>query len=45
LAVGELLQDLSDAELQALLDELETFEAVTPAETEVVLPALGRGAS
>lgn len=43
LAIGEGVQDLSDAELRALLDELESFETLTPAETEVVLPALTRG--
>lgn len=42
LAVGETLNDLSDADLRALLEELGQLEAVTPAETEVVLPSLGR---
>ncbi len=41
LAVGETLQDLSDSDLRVLLDELATFEAVTPSETEVVvMPAI-----
>ena len=43
LALGETLHDLSDDELRALLNELGTLEAVTPTETEVVAPALGRG--
>lgn len=43
LALGETLHDLSDAQLQALLNELGTLEAVTPTETEIVVPALGRG--
>ena len=43
LALGETLHDLSDAQLRALLNELGTLEAVTPTETEVVVPALGRG--
>lgn len=41
LAVGETLQDVSDSDLRLLLDELATFEAVTPSETEVVVtPAI-----
>ena len=43
LALGETVHDLSDAELRTLLSELGTLEAVTPTETEVVVPALGRG--
>ena len=43
LALGETLHDLSDTQLRALLNELGTLEAVTPTETEVVVPALGRG--
>ncbi len=44
LAVGETLQDLSDADLRELLDELERFEALMPAEPEAIPPSLGRGA-
>lgn len=44
LAVGEMFHDLTDSELRALLDALGTLEAVTPIETEVVAPAVGRGA-
>jgi hypothetical protein len=43
LALGETLHDLSDTELRALLDEMGNLEAVTPTETEVVAPAVGRG--
>jgi hypothetical protein len=43
LALGETLHDLSDSELRALLDEMGNLEAVTPTETEVVAPAVGRG--
>jgi predicted anti-sigma-YlaC factor YlaD len=42
LAMGELFDDLSDSELQALLDALGSLEAVTPVETEVVIPAVNR---
>jgi hypothetical protein len=42
LAVGETFQDLTESELRALLDDLENLEAVTPAEDDVILPALGR---
>jgi hypothetical protein len=42
LAVGETFQDLTEGELRALLDDLANLEAVTPAENDVVLPALGR---
>jgi len=42
LAVGEMFDDLTDAELQALLDALGGLEAVTSEETEIVLPAVGR---
>jgi hypothetical protein len=45
LAVGETFSDLNESELRALLDELGRFEAVTPSEAEVVLPALGRSGS
>lgn len=45
LAVGETFSDLSESELRALLDELGRFEAVTPAEAEVVLPSFGRSGS
>jgi hypothetical protein len=43
LAVGELFEDLTDSELQSLLDALGSLEALTPTETEVVVPALSRG--
>ena len=43
LAVGETLHDLSDAELKSLLDAFGSLEAVTPIETEVVVPAVSRG--
>lgn len=42
LTVGEALADLTDNDLRALLDELQQIEAVTPAEGDVVVPALGR---
>jgi anti-sigma factor RsiW len=42
LAVGETFQDLTESELRALLDDLANLEAVTPAEDDVILPALGR---
>lgn len=42
LAVGDSFHDVSDSELRALLDDLATFEALTPAETEIVVPAPGR---
>jgi hypothetical protein len=42
LTIGEALADLSDNDLRALLDELPQIEAVTPAEGDVVVPALGR---
>jgi putative zinc finger protein len=42
LAVGETFQDLTESELRSLLDELANLEAVTPAEDDIVLPALGR---
>jgi hypothetical protein len=45
LAVGETFSDLSESELRALLNELGRFEAVTPAEAEVVLPSFGRSGS
>jgi anti-sigma factor RsiW len=43
LAVGEMFDDLTDGELQALLEAFGTVEALTPVETEVVVPAIGRG--
>lgn len=43
LAMGEALHDLTDSELRALLDELGSLEAVTPSETEVVVPAFVKG--
>lgn len=43
LAMGEMLDDLSDSDLRALLDVVENLEAMTPAETEIVVPAVGRG--
>lgn len=43
LAIGEAFEDLSDSELQALLSALESFEAKTSVETEVVVPAVSRG--
>jgi hypothetical protein len=42
LAVGELFEDLTDAELQALLDAFGSLQAVTPVETEVPAPAVNR---
>jgi hypothetical protein len=42
LAVGETFQDLTESELRALLDDLANLQAVTPAEDDVILPALGR---
>jgi len=42
LALGESFHDLSDRELQALLDELGSLDAMTPAETEEVVPAIDR---
>jgi anti-sigma factor RsiW len=43
LPVGEPFDDLTDSELQSLLRALESFEARTPVETEVVVPAVSRG--
>lgn len=43
LAMGEMLDDLSDSELRALLDVVGKLEAITPTETEVVVPAVSRG--
>jgi anti-sigma factor RsiW len=45
LGVGEGLHDLTDSELRALLADLESLEAVTPTETEVVPPAVERRGS
>ena len=42
LAVGEMFDDLTDNELKALLAALGTLQAVTPIETEVVVPAVNR---
>jgi predicted anti-sigma-YlaC factor YlaD len=42
LTVGEALADLTDNDLRVLLDELPQIEAVTPAEGDVVVPALDR---
>lgn len=42
LAVGELFEDLTDAELQALLEAFGSLEAVTPVETDVPAPAVNR---
>lgn len=42
LPVGEPLHDLSDGELRALLAEIESLDAVTSSETEVVVPSIGR---
>ena len=42
LAVGEMFDDLTDNELKALLAALGTLQAVTPVETEVVVPAVNR---
>lgn len=42
LAIGESFHDLSDRELQTLVDELGSLDAMTPAETEVVVPAIDR---
>jgi hypothetical protein len=42
LATGESLNDLSDAELRTLLDEIADLDAVTPTEDDVVVPSLGR---
>jgi len=44
LALGESFHDLTDSELRALLAEMERFEAMTPSETEIVVPSPGRGA-
>jgi hypothetical protein len=43
LAVGETFDDLTDSELQALLKAMESLEARTSSETEVVIPAVSRG--
>jgi hypothetical protein len=43
LAVGETFDDLTDTELQALLKAMESMEARTSTETEVVIPAVSRG--
>ena len=43
LAVGESFHDLSDAELRALIGDLDKWEAVTSTETDAVAPSLGRG--
>jgi anti-sigma factor RsiW len=45
LAMGEMFEDLTDSELEALLKSLGTIEAVTPVETEVVPPAVNREGS
>lgn len=42
LAVGEMFEDLTDGDLEALLQSMGTIEAVTPVETEVVPPAVTR---
>ena len=42
LAMGEMFEDLTDAELEALLQSMGSIEAVTPVETEVVAPAVNR---
>ena len=42
LAMGEMFEDLTDSELEALLQSLGSLEAVTPVETEVVPPAVNR---
>jgi hypothetical protein len=42
LAMGEMFEDLTDSELEALLQSMGTIEAVTPVETEVVPPAVNR---
>lgn len=42
LAMGEMFDDLTDAELEALLQSMGTMQAVTPVETEVVPPAVNR---
>jgi anti-sigma factor RsiW len=43
LAMGEMLDDLSESDLRALLDVVANLEAMTPAETEIVVPAVGPG--
>jgi len=43
LAVGEPYHDLSDDELRELLDEVGKLDGITSAETEIVVPAIGRG--
>lgn len=43
LAVGEPYHDLTTAELRELLDEVGKLDAITSAETDVVIPALNRG--
>jgi len=42
LAVG-VLADIADSDLRALMKEIGKIEALTPAEPEVVVPALPRG--
>ena len=43
LGPGETLHDLSASELRALLDEITALDGVTPQETEVVPPSVGKG--
>ena len=43
LATGETLHDLSEADLRALLQEISALDGVTSSETEVVVPAVGKG--
>lgn len=40
LSIGDTFQDLSDSDLQAMLDEIAKLEAVTPATTDEVVPAV-----
>ena len=42
LAVGAMFDDLTDAELETLLQALGSLETLTPVETEVVVPAVNR---
>ena len=43
LAIGETFDDLSDSDLQALLKAMESLEAKTSTEPEVVIPGVNRG--
>jgi len=43
LGTGETLHDLSESELRSLLREIAALDGVTSSETEVVIPAVGKG--